>query len=92
MAIIDYKDDFHRDTKVYGEQVYYGNGQGCETIWFKNVKEVRKFVKKFGRITGRDAGLCKKCACHYSYGTKEWKKYPEYACKEWKKERKKEVM
>ena len=83
MAIIDYADGISRDTNVLGENVYYDNGQGCGTIWFKNVKQARKFIAKHGRIDGRDSGLCKKCQCHYSKGTHGWTIYKQWVCHKW---------
>jgi len=84
MAIIDYKDDIHKDTFVYPPNIYFGNGQGCGTLWFYTPKEAKDFITKHGRLSGRDSGLCKKCQNHYSFGTPEYKKYPPFACKQWK--------
>ena len=85
MSVRTYKDNIHKDTNICdSEKVYFSNGQGCDTIWFKTIKEAREFIEKHGRINGHTAGLCEKCSCHYSYQTKEWKKYPEYSCFEWK--------
>ena len=36
-----------RDYNVYGEQVYIGNGQGCDTFWFRSVDEAKKFIDYF---------------------------------------------
>lgn len=83
MAIIDYDDGISSDTNILGERFYYDNGQGCGTIWFKNVKQARKFIAKYGPLSGRDSGLCKKCQCHYSKGTHGWKIYEEWACHKW---------
>ena len=88
MSIIIYKDNIYKDTNICDpERVYFSDGgQGCRTIWFKTVKEARKFIKQHGRITGYDAGLCEKCQGHYSWMTKGWIKYPAYACSQWKEE------
>lgn len=86
MAIIDYDDDVHRDTNVLEPNVYTGAGQGCGTVWFDSVLQARRIITKLGRIpTGQDSGLCEQCSCHYSFGSPEHKKYPEYACREYKK-------
>ena len=86
MAIIDYKGGISKDTNVLGNKVYFdnGHGQGCGTIWFKDVGEAERFERKHGRIDARASGLCKKCRCNYSSGTEEYKKYPDFACKKWK--------
>ncbi len=81
MSIIDYGNDIHKDTNVYGENVYIGNGQGCGTFWFKSVEHARKYLDRFG-MPKIPKVLCEKCSCHYSYGTREYKKYPEYNCNE----------
>lgn len=101
MAIIDYTrkgsfDDvacgIHRDTNIVdGTPIYYGNGQGCRTIFFRDKEEAEKFIAKYGKIDGLSSGLCEKCSCHYSHGTKEHKRYPEFACNEWADGLKKEV-
>lgn len=83
MSIINYGDHISRDTNILGDSVYYDNGQGCGTIWFKNVKQARKFIAKYGRIGGQDSGLCKKCECHYSKGTHGWTIYKPYVCNKW---------
>ncbi len=84
MAILDFKYDIHKDTNVYGNNFYFGNGQGCGTLWFKTLQQVKDFIAEQGRISGHDSGFCEKCNHHYSFGTKEYKKYPPLACKEWK--------
>lgn len=88
MAIIDYDNGdgigISKDTNVCGDNVYIENGQGCGTIWFKNVKEATEFLKKYGMISGLDSGLCKECSCHYSIADKNHKKYPKFACRHWK--------
>jgi len=88
MAIIDHKDGISRDTHVLGDNVYFGLGQGCGTIWFKTVGQARSFLKKHGEISGRDSSLCKKCQCHYSslLNPKEYQKYPDFACGKWKEQ------
>ena len=84
MSIIDYKDNISKDTNIYGANIYFDNGQGCGTLWFNTAEQTRKFIAKNGRISAQDSGLCKKCNHSYSFGTKEYKKYPSLACKEWK--------
>lgn len=99
MAVIEYP--FYkgvaisRDTNIVdGEQVYLGNGQGCGTFWFEDVKEARKFILMFRPVIEvYDTGcvdivpekICKRCKGHYSFGSKEWKKAKERACKIFKK-------
>lgn len=82
--IIEYSHGIKRDPDVHGSNVYYGTGQGCGTIWLKSVAEAKAFIAKNGYISGENSGQCNKCGCHYSYGSKEWGKYPEFACREWK--------
>jgi hypothetical protein len=96
VGVIDYKPyrgiPISRDTNVYGEQVYIGNGQGCHTFWFASVKEARKFIDyysemidpsdpKLGLIPNT---LCKRCQHHYSPIAKEYRMYPPFACRELK--------
>ena len=92
----------YRDPNIYGEeQVYIGNGQGCDTFWFKNVKQAQKFIDKYrDRIQVNDfeivsglipKELCKKCKGHYSYQTEEWKKCKDNVCEEYKERLKKEM-
>jgi hypothetical protein len=79
--IQDFKDGIHKDLSVLDPyNVYIGNGYGCGTIWFKNVKAARKALDKDGIKTGRDLVDCKKCACKYSLYSKEHKEYPVYLC------------
>lgn len=92
MSIIDYDGGISRDTNVLGENVYYDDGQGCGTIWFKSVEEARKFIAKHGRISGQDSGLCKNCQHHYSHGTKGWNTYKPWACHRWAKKLKKKCL
>lgn len=83
------------------EKVFIGNGIGCHTFWFKTVKDAKRFIDKHidkikvsedSSITGLiPTEICKKCKCHYSYGSKEWEEYPSYACKELKRQLKKEA-
>jgi len=91
MAIEIYKDEIYKDTDVVGDNVYFTNGQGCDTIWFASVEDARRFIAKYGRITGQDSDLCKVCACHYSYFDKEIEKYSEFVCEDWKKEMKRKA-
>ena len=60
------------------------NGEGCRTIFY-TLKAARKEVKRLFSTgekikTGRDFGLCEQCQCHYSYGTKEYRKSKSFAC------------
>ena len=104
MSIRDYRKytgvRISQDSSIYKEQMYLGNGQGCGTFWFKDLKEARIFIDEFRdkiKITGFEhvdivpEELCKKCKCHYSFETKEWKKAKDYACKDYKKKLKKEA-
>lgn len=88
MAIIDYKNNISRDTHIYGDNVYYTSGQGCGTIWFKNVADARKFIAKHGRITGQESGRCKLCQNAYSFNSDEYNKYFPFACNSWEKKKK----
>jgi len=85
---------------VDGEQVYIGNGQGCGTVWLKDLEEARKFIDKYRRrIKVADSGcvsmiprkICLSCKNHYSYNTLKWKKTKEFACREYKKELKAQI-
>lgn len=67
-----------------GNKFYLTNGQGCDTIWFKNVAAARRSFKIHGIKTGRDLYDCARCACHYSVLDKKSKKYPSHACSELK--------
>ena len=88
MAIIDYKDDIHRDTNVGGNNIYIGNGQRCGTIWYKSVAHARRALNSNeGRIiSGQDLFDCTKCSCYYSIQNKEHKKYPEFVCRQLKED------
>ena len=44
--IRDYKDNISKDFDVLGDNIYFDNGQGCGTIWFKTIEEARKFIAK----------------------------------------------
>lgn len=80
----------NKNHDVYGANHYIFegdkmHGEGCSTIWYSSLEKAKKEVQKlFNRgekvKTGRDFGLCKKCACSYSHGTKDWKKYKEFVC------------
>ena len=88
-----------RDYSVHGEQVFIGNGQGCGTIWFWDVKDARRFIDFYEDELKRSrdfriipSELCKDCKCHYSYGTPEWKKAKrEFNCREYKEELKRKA-
>lgn len=87
MAIIDYADDIHRNMEVVGpDNVFFGNGQGCGTIWFSSVDEARHFLQAFGKLSGFASKLCENCGCHYGRGHYFWKRYPNHICQAWKKE------
>ena len=92
-----------RDYNVVDEeQVYIGNGIGCHTFWFRNVREARKFIDKYrDRMVVTENGsvrglipreLCENCKNHYSYGTKEWKNANENNCFTFKEQLKKEAL
>lgn len=89
MTIIHYEDDIHKNTLACDDSIFFGNGQHCGTIWFSTVPEARKFIRKKGRLSGQDAGLCEKCKCHYSIYTKDYEKYTNNACSQWKEDIKK---
>lgn len=86
MTIQEYKDDINRDYNIHDKNVYFGNGQGCGTIWFKSVPDARKFINEYGYLSGFDSKLCKKCQCHYSIDNKEYNKYSKFACEQWKEQ------
>jgi len=81
-----------RDFNVADEQhVFIGNGIGCHTFWFRDVKDAKKFIDKYySQIRDVDLkslipkSVCEKCQCHYSSFSKEYKKYIPYNCKKWK--------
>ena len=86
-----------RDYNVADDrQVYIGNGQGCDTFWFRSVKEAKKFIDKYRDKlkcdeNGREPGLgliprelCERCQCHYSAFTEEFKKFKPHVCEELK--------
>ncbi|WP_202320375.1 hypothetical protein [Archaeoglobus neptunius] len=83
-----------RDLSAYGKQVYLGNGQGCDTFWFGNIEEARKFIDAFyDRIDVHKKGLglileelCRRCQNHYSPHSKEYRKYKPFACRKFKEE------
>jgi len=92
-----------RDYSVVDEeQVYIGNGQGCRTFWFKNVREAKKFIDKYrdrmivtesGSVTGLiPKELCENCKNHYRYGTKEWENAKENNCFTFKKQLKENAL
>lgn len=86
MGIRETKDGIAKDSSVYGDNVYIMNGQGCATVWYKNVHCARAIVNNLGRIpSGRDAKLCKVCQNHYSAFQKGYSKYPPMACVGYKK-------
>ena len=76
-----------RDTNVSDEaNVYFGNGQGCGTVWFKSVPDVRIAYKNNddNEPDGHQAKLCEQCACHYSIADPQQKGKPFHACTDWK--------
>jgi hypothetical protein len=88
MAILHYDNDIKRDTHVYSDSVYIGDGQGCGTVWYPTVQQARKIVNQLDEVpVGQDAGLCHLCKCSYSIHSDDWKKAKyEYACKQWKED------
>lgn len=96
MAVRDYESGVDkiseficRDTNVIGpDNVYAGNwgqGQGCCIVWFNSVPACRAMLRSLNRVpTGRDAGLCEKCRCHYSITNPNYKLYEDHACKKFK--------
>jgi hypothetical protein len=87
MAIIRYTDEINRDTNIVGpDNVYFGNGQGCRTIYFTSVAEAHHFIQVFGKLSGFASKLCEKCGCHYGRGHYFWKRFPDHVCQDWKKE------
>ncbi len=91
MSIITYKTDngeVYKDTNIYDPyKTYLTNGQGCGTIWFKNVSAAKKALIADGCKTGRDFGVCDQCQFHYSFADKaNWNKYPPHVCTDKKDE------
>ena len=86
MTITNYEGDLHRDTNIYGSNVYAGNGQGCGTVWYNSVPYARQRIKHLGFAPqGQQSKLCKLCKYNYSHNTKDWHNAPyNYACREWK--------
>ena len=105
MAIVQYTDYkgviISRDTHVYGQQIYLGNGQGCNTFWFKNVDGAKRFIDKhiekievgiFGSLSGLiPPALCQDCQNHYSFQTKERFNAKPTNCFDYKEQLKAEV-
>jgi hypothetical protein len=95
MAVKTYSDGISRDTRVYGDNVYFSDGQGCDTIWFTTVPDARKFLERIGyryRFGGHESGLCGCCQRHFSYSDKEnWDKTKPHMCDCWKENIKKEA-
>ena len=106
MAIREYKKyngvAISRDTHVYGEQIYLGNGQGCDTFWFKTLDDAKRFIDKHAEkievgglysVLGLiPPALCQDCQNHYSFQTKEWKKAKPNNCFDYKEQLKAEVV
>jgi hypothetical protein len=92
MSIIDFDNNIHKDTNVYGDNVYIGNGQGCSTIWFPSVSIAKKAFQKDGIMRGYLLADCTKCQCHYSYSSKEYHKFEPHVCREAKEEYVKKFM
>ena len=62
-----------------------GGGEGCGTIWLGSLAVARELVAQLIETdqpvpTGRDAGLCKQCQCHYRFGSMGWRRFEPYAC------------
>ncbi len=86
MAILMYKDDINKDTQVFGYNTYIGGGQGCGTIWYKNVSTARKALKHDGKPKrGEDFNLCKACRCAYSIFDPNYNKFQDFVCNNLKK-------
>jgi hypothetical protein len=51
MDVKTYSDGISRDAQIYGDNVYFSEGQGCDTIWFTTVPEAR----------GQAAQVCQVC-------------------------------
>lgn len=82
--IREYQGEIYRDYDVLDpECVYYSNGEGCGTIWFKTVADARRFKDHYGRLSGKTSGLCVHCQYHYSYGTMEYRYLPGLLCRKW---------
>ncbi len=86
MTIQHFKDDISKDTNVCGYNTYLSNGQGCGTIWFRDVPTARKALKKDGIKTGKDFADCNYCDCYYSPDDDKWNKYKPHICEPEKKE------
>ena len=96
-AYSDYKGvPLSRDFNVAdGEQVYIGNGQGCNTLWFKNVGEAYAFIDRYEKKIkvsngGYVSGLIPKKVCHecrgsYSFSSRAWKRRTRENCSDVKK-------
>ena len=85
MSIIDYKNHICRDTNVVDEKgnVYIeanGRGQGCNTVWFKTVRQAQKFIDRHGYTFEIPKEFCLKCSCNYSSNTKKFIEYPPFNC------------
>lgn len=72
---------------------HFSHGEGCDTVWYPSLKAAKVMIQKYlsGEITslpnGHDAKVCHLCKCHYSFGTRDYKKAPsEYACEDFKKQ------
>ena len=86
MTIHDYEGGIHKDTHILGDNVYAGNGQGCRTVWYPSVAQARKIIRHLGYVPdGTMAGLCQRCACHYSVTDPQYSQYPGFACDAWKR-------
>lgn len=96
MAVIEFKEykgvRIFKDTNVFGRNVYIGNGQNCGTFWFSTVEEARKFIDYYEkRIKPNEPHLglipdemCNRCQNRYSRFSKEYEKFPPFACSEHK--------
>ena len=66
------KDKIRKDNAVSGNNTYLGNGQGCDTIWFKDVETACRALAQDGIKTGCDLV--------------DYSQYPEFVCATAKKE------
>jgi hypothetical protein len=69
-----------RDYNVYGDNYYFGQGQGCGTLWFPDYQTMKRFLLVFGNMSGMDSGLCARCGCT----EKGRGKFDDFACSKWK--------
>ena len=55
--------DIYRDHDVCTPNVYIGDHQGCETVWYDSVPAARKSLKDNKKVlTGKDLVNCNMCS------------------------------